>query len=118
MGPRGWEETVVDGEPFYQYYVNKHSQPRPRYPTGLDGQKVLCGEGTHTRPSVRAKDNVQKDTSVQKNDEAPPPNNPPPPQPKPQPSPKATKISAPRGVPPRLLRDHLRLRDALRTHRF
>merc|ERR1711964_14222 len=41
--PDGWDETVVDGEPFY---VNKSGQPW----TSPDGTKVPHGEGTHTRP--------------------------------------------------------------------
>jgi len=48
--PKGWEETVVDDKPFYQYYVNKSGQPWPRDPTSADGEKVPRGERT-TRPS-------------------------------------------------------------------
>merc|ERR1711964_304141 len=54
--PAGWEETVVDGKPFYQYYVNKRGQPGcqpwPRNPTSADGQKVPRGAGTHTSPGL------------------------------------------------------------------
>merc|ERR1711964_213430 len=45
--PDGWEETVVDGEPFY---VNKSGEPW----TSPDGTKVPHGEGTHTRPPEAA----------------------------------------------------------------
>merc|ERR1711964_211142 len=48
--PEGWERTVKDGKPFYQYYVNQSGEPWPLNPDKKkDIEKVSCGEGTHCR---------------------------------------------------------------------
>jgi len=42
--PKGWKETIVNGEPFY---MNETGQPW----TSADGTKVPHGKGTRTRPN-------------------------------------------------------------------
>merc|ERR1711964_706735 len=44
--PIGWEKIVVDGKPFYQYYVNKNGRPWKKG----GGEKVPSGKRTRTKP--------------------------------------------------------------------
>jgi len=59
--PAGWEETVVDGQPFYQYYVNKSGQPWPRNQKDDDGTKKKSGKGRPTRPEILTVDDILKE---------------------------------------------------------
>merc|ERR1711964_116789 len=50
--PKGWEETFVNGKPFYQYYVNKSGWPWPHYPGDKKNHRKIV-KGRHRRPSSK-----------------------------------------------------------------